>query len=63
MPWRKKWQPTPVFLPGKPHGQRNPVGYKRITEELDTTYQLNNSVCVRDVLNFPPTDGTAKINL
>ena len=21
--WRKKWQPTPVFLPGKFHGQRN----------------------------------------
>ena len=20
-PWRKKWQPTPVFLPGKSHGQ------------------------------------------
>ena len=27
MPWRKKWQPTPTFLPGKPHGQRGPVGY------------------------------------
>ena len=22
VPWRKKWQPTPVFLPGKSHGQR-----------------------------------------
>ena len=27
IPWRGKWQPTPVFLPGKPHGQRNLVGY------------------------------------
>ena len=27
MPWRKKWQPTPVFLPGEPHGQRSLVGY------------------------------------
>ena len=26
-PWRKKWQPTPVFLPGKSHGQRSLVGY------------------------------------
>ena len=26
-PWRRKWQPTPVFLPGKTHGQRNLVGY------------------------------------
>ena len=23
IPWRKKWQPTPVFLPGKSHGQRS----------------------------------------
>ena len=22
IPWRRKWQPTPVFLPGKSHGQR-----------------------------------------
>ena len=30
-PWRRKWQPTPVFLPGKPRGQRSrPQGYKRI---------------------------------
>ena len=25
--WRRKWQPTPVFLPGKVHGQRSLVGY------------------------------------
>ena len=25
--WRRKWQPTLVFLPGKSHGQRNLVGY------------------------------------
>ena len=24
--WSRKWQPTPVFLPGKSHGQRNLVG-------------------------------------
>ena len=27
-PWRRKWQPTPVFLPGKSHGQRSLAGYK-----------------------------------
>ena len=27
-PWRRKWQPTPVFLSGKSHGQRNLVGYR-----------------------------------
>ena len=25
--WRRKWQPTPVLLPGKSHGQRSLVGY------------------------------------
>ena len=26
-PWRKKWQPTPVFLPRKSHGRRSLVAY------------------------------------
>ena len=26
IPWRRKWQPTPIFLPGKSHGQREPGG-------------------------------------
>ena len=27
IPWRSEWQPTPVFLPGKFHGQRGLGGY------------------------------------
>ena len=27
IPWRRKWQPTPVFLPGKSHRQRSLAGY------------------------------------
>ena len=27
IPWRRKWQPTPVFLPGESHGQRRLEGY------------------------------------
>ena len=27
IPWRRAWQPTPVFLPGESHGQRSLVGY------------------------------------
>ena len=27
IPWRRKWQPTPVFLPGGFHGQRSLAGY------------------------------------
>ena len=26
IPWRRAWQPTPVFLPGESHGQGSPVG-------------------------------------
>ena len=27
IPWRRKWQPTSVLLPGEPHRQRILVGY------------------------------------
>jgi len=27
MPWRRKWQPTPVFLPGESYGQRSLAGF------------------------------------
>ena len=27
IPWKRAWQPTPVFLPGKSHGQRSLMGY------------------------------------
>ena len=27
IPWRRKWQPTPIFLPGESHGWRSLVGY------------------------------------
>ena len=45
IPWRRKWQPTPVFLPGKSHGQRSMAGYSLwchresdMTERLTHTY-------------------------
>ena len=40
--WRRKWQPTPVFLPGKFHGQRSLVVYSPWgRKESDTTEQLH----------------------
>ena len=27
IPWRRAWQPTPIFLPGESHGQRSLAGY------------------------------------
>ena len=39
------WQPTPVFLPGKSHGQRNSAGYSAWShKELDMTNQLTPGV-------------------
>ena len=38
----RKWQPTPIFLPGKSHGQRSLVGYSPWGwKESDTTEQLS----------------------
>ena len=40
--WRRKWHPTPVFLPGKSHGQRSLVGYTpQGSKESDTTERLH----------------------
>ena len=44
IPWCGKWQPTPVFLPGEPHGQRSVASYspwcpKRIRHDLATKQQ------------------------
>ena len=40
--WRRKWQPIPVFLPGKSDGQRGLVGYSPwASKELDMTAQLH----------------------
>ena len=38
IPWRGKWQPTPVFLPRKSHGQKRLAGYSPWgCKELDMT--------------------------
>ena len=51
-PWRRKWQPTPVFLPGEFHGQSSlvgcsPWGFK----ESDTTKQLSAHTHPTESLN------------
>ena len=45
IPWRRKWQLTPVFLPGKSHGQMSLAGYspcsrKRVGHDLATKLSL-----------------------
>ena len=42
IPWRKKWQPTPVLLPGEFPGQRSLEGYRPWgSTESDTTERLS----------------------
>ena len=44
-PLRREWLPTPVFLPGEPHGQRSLEGYRPLgLKELDTTDQLSTHI-------------------
>ena len=43
IPWRRKWQPTSVFLPGKSHRQEKTGGlWSTGSQESDTTEQLNH---------------------
>ena len=43
IPWRRKWRPTPVFLPGEFHRQGSPAGYSpRSRKDSDTTEQLSS---------------------
>ena len=47
--WRRKLQPTPVFLPGKSHGQRNLAGngpWGRKESDNLTTKQQQQNLCV-----------------
>jgi len=51
IPWRRKWQPTPIFLPRESHGQRIMVGYSPWDgKELDTTEQLTILLSFSDLL-------------
>ena len=52
IPWRKTCQPTPIFLPGKSHGQRRLVGYspwgcERVRHDLAAKQQqMPTCMCI-----------------
>ena len=51
IPWRRKWQPTAVFLSGKSHGQRSlvayiPWGHKKVGHDLATKQQHVKKACM-----------------
>ena len=44
-PWRRKWQPTPLFLKGKPYGERRLGGYSPWgRKELDMTERAHTII-------------------
>ena len=54
IPWRRKWQPTPVLLPGEFHGQRSLAGYiPRDRKGSDMTDWLSMSH-LRSTPSFSP---------
>ena len=45
IPWRRKWQPIPVFLPGKIHGQKSLMGYSPWGhKDLDMTEYITSLI-------------------
>ena len=56
IPWKREWQPTPVFLPGEFHRERSLIGYSSWgCKELDTTEQLTLSDLhfLKESVQFP----------
>ena len=63
MPWSRKWQPAPVFLPGKSHGQRSLAGYSPWGQkELDVTEHTHILLAVKDPHSYtPPSPGKSEL--
>ena len=66
VPWRRTWQLTPVFLPGKSHGQRSLVGYSPWgLKELDmtevTSYSTEHSTQLKKVFRGKTLKVTLKV--
>ena len=58
IPWRRKWQPATVFLPGEPHGCRSLVGYSpRGHKEWDPTERVNRQLAARGYLGDSEPSG------
>ena len=53
-PWRRAWQPTPGFLPGKSHGQRSLEGYGPWGHKESTRLSMAHSTLHRTVYKLVP---------
>ena len=47
IPWRRAWQPTPAFLPGKSHGQRSLAGYSPWGHKESDTTEATSHTCMQ----------------
>ena len=53
IPWRRKWQPTPVFLPGESHGWRSLEGYSPWDcKESDMTERISIQIFFSNIFTF-----------
>ena len=52
IPWRRAWQPTPVFLPGESHGQRSLEGYSPWSHKESDTTEVTSHACIFSVCLF-----------
>ena len=65
IPWRRKWQPTPVFLPGESHEQRSLAGYSPwggtesdTTESVHTQGMWSNGISQARTLEWIATSSS-----
>ena len=68
IPWRRKWQPTPVFLSGESHGQRslagcNPWGHKESNTTEHTHAHTCTILCLQNVLSCLTAQDAIKYKL
>ena len=53
IPWRRVWQPSPVFLPGESHGQRSLAGYSPCSHGVGRNWVTNTFTCLECSLFSP----------
>ena len=55
IPWRRAWQPTPVFLPGESHGQRSLVDYSPWGHKESDMSEVTEHACTHRAYLKPTT--------
>ena len=62
MPWRRKWHPTSVFLPGESHGQRSLAGYSPWGQER-AGHNNDNSLQMSGTMGLKSSDKFTSFNI